>query len=74
MSTRTCIRLWIIILLIASVSTVDAQVTEVWAVGDGEKIFRYTADHFDRLENSIWNGETIELRGLRNDGVGSAGV
>ncbi len=48
----------------------QAQVRKVWAVGDGEKIFKFDTDHFAENGNSIWNGKAIKLRGLYNEVLG----
>ena len=50
--------------------SLQAQGNTVWAVGDGEKIFRYNTDHFAKKSNSIWDGEKISLRGLYNEVLG----
>ncbi|KPL12259.1 MAG: hypothetical protein AMS26_18380, partial [Bacteroides sp. SM23_62] len=47
-----------------------AQIVTVWAVGDGEKIFKYNTEHFAKNSNSIWDGERISLRGLYNEVIG----
>ncbi|HUU30159.1 MAG TPA: hypothetical protein VM123_20335 [archaeon] len=43
------------------------SVTGVWVVGDGEKVYRYQADHPAKHSNSVWDGKTISLRGLYNE-------
>ena len=40
---------------------------EVWAVGDGEKVFRYDINLPEKQSNSVWDGKTISLRGLYNE-------
>lgn len=62
--------LLIIVWTVCLVHPVHAQVADVWAVGDGEKIFRYEADYPFKSENSVWDGEMIHLRGLRNEVLG----
>jgi Glycoside hydrolase 123, catalytic domain len=42
-------------------------IADVWAVGDGEKVFRYDTEHRSRNSNSIWDGNTVRLRGLYNE-------
>jgi hypothetical protein len=60
------------ILLILALSSLNmaAQIVNVWAVGDGEKIFRYETDHSAEARNSIWDGRRINLRGLYNEVLG----
>ncbi len=53
-------------LLSAAVSG-RAAVTGVWAVGDGEKVYRYESGHPGRQGNLTWDGLAIELRGLYNE-------
>ena len=48
----------------------NAQIVDVWAVGDGEKVFRYRSDHPAKEKNSIWDGGKISLRGLYNEVLG----
>ena len=42
-----------------------ADVVDAWAVGDGEKIFRYRTEHPAESGNSIWDGKQIKLKGIR---------
>ncbi|MFC1614651.1 glycoside hydrolase domain-containing protein [Gemmatimonadota bacterium] len=42
-------------------------VTGVWAVNDGEKIFRYQGDSPLKQKNSVWDGGTVRLKGLYNE-------
>ncbi len=48
----------------------NAQIVDTWAVGDGEKIFKYNTEHPSKKSNSIWDGERIRLRGLYNEVLG----
>ena len=48
-------------------ATVQAKVIDVWAIGDGEKIFRYDTDNIEKHSNSVWDGSKITLRGLYNE-------
>ena len=48
----------------------NTQVLNVWAVSDGEKVFKFDTDHFAKDNNSIWDGEKISLRGLYNEVLG----
>ena len=50
--------------------TFAASVAEVWAVGDGEKIFKDDLDHFARQSNSVWDGGRVSLKGLYNEVLG----
>lgn len=56
--------------LVVNSSVSVAQIVDVWAVGDGEKVFRYDTDHDAKEGNSIWNGEQISLRGVYNEVLG----
>ncbi|MBN2288262.1 MAG: DUF4091 domain-containing protein [Candidatus Glassbacteria bacterium] len=44
-----------------------AAVVSAWAVGDGEKIFRYQDDSPLKQRNSVWDGSTVRLKGLYNE-------
>lgn len=44
-----------------------AQVKKVWALGDGEKVFREDIQHPDKNGNFIWDGKVIRLKGLYNE-------
>lgn len=43
------------------------QVSKVWALGDGEKVFREDLQHPDKNGNFIWDGKVIRLTGLYNE-------
>lgn len=43
------------------------QVKKVWALGDGEKVFRNDDNHPDKSGNFVWDGKTIRLKGLYNE-------
>ena len=58
------------LILTLSFLEMHAQIVDVWAVGDGEKIFRYNTDHSAKAGNSIWDGQRINLRGLYNEVLG----
>ena len=58
------------VLILLFASKVNGQVVSVWAIGDGEKIFRNDTDHPGKEKNSIWDGEAIHLRGLYNEVLG----
>ena len=44
-----------------------AQIKQIWALGDGEKVYRDDQDHPDKKGNYIWDGKTIHLKGLYNE-------
>jgi hypothetical protein len=46
---------------------VAAQVTGIWALGDGEKIFRDDLHPASKEKNYTWDGHTIRLKGLYNE-------
>lgn len=62
--------LMLCILLMPAFSITRAQAVEVWAVSDGEKIFRFDTDHPAKAGNSIWDGKQIHLRGIYNEVLG----
>ena len=43
------------------------QIQKIWALGDGEKVYRFDQDHPQMKSNSVWDGETIRLKGLYNE-------
>ncbi|MEA2063058.1 MAG: DUF4091 domain-containing protein [Gemmatimonadota bacterium] len=53
--------------LLSLAGSLQGAVTAVWAVGDGEKVYRYQADHRCRESNSVWDGTAIRLKGLYNE-------
>ncbi len=57
----------ICLLAALAVCPARAAVTGVWAVNDGEKIFRYDQEHPAKQANSVWDGKTIRLAGLYNE-------
>jgi hypothetical protein len=46
---------------------VFGQIKKVWALGDGEKVFRDDKNHPDKNGNFIWDGKIISLKGLYNE-------
>lgn len=44
-----------------------AQIKAIWALGDGEKVFRGDLNHPDKKSNFIWDGKAIRLKGLYNE-------
>ncbi|UCF35705.1 MAG: DUF4091 domain-containing protein [Acidobacteriota bacterium] len=59
-----------LILIGGTMGPAQAKVLKVWAVNDGEKVYRYQAEHPGRNMNSVWDGERIRLRGLYNEILG----
>jgi len=57
-------------ILVTCYMGLNAQIASTWAVGDGEKIFKYKTEHPSKKSNSIWDGERIHLRGLYNEVLG----
>ncbi|MBW7995458.1 MAG: DUF4091 domain-containing protein [Candidatus Glassbacteria bacterium] len=57
----------VLLSLLLSGAISQAAVIDAWALGDGEKVFRYEEDHPSKAKNSIWNGRRISLRGLYNE-------
>ncbi|MEA2063057.1 MAG: DUF4091 domain-containing protein [Gemmatimonadota bacterium] len=53
--------------LLSLAGSLQGAVTAVWAVGDGEKVYRYQAGHPCRESNSVWGGGKITLTGLYNE-------
>lgn len=58
---------WAFLVLTLLPTVTRAEVVGVWAVNDGEKVYRFEAGHPARTGNSVWDGRTIQLRGLRNE-------
>ena len=56
-----------LLFLLCGISPLRAAVTGAWAAGDGEKVYRYQADHPCRGKSSIWDGRSIRLKGLYNE-------
>jgi hypothetical protein len=48
-------------------SVISAQIKKIWALGDGEKVFREDENHPDKNGNFTWDGKTIHLKGLYNE-------
>lgn len=51
-------------------TTSHAQIKNVWALGDGEKVFRNDLDHPSKKGNYTWDGKVIRLKGLYNEVLG----
>ena len=58
--------LWSGLLLILFLP-VRAQIVNIWALDDGEKVFREDLFHPYKQRNAIWDGKRIRLRGLFNE-------
>src|ERR1700751_888301 len=43
------------------------QIKNVWALGDGEKVFRDDLNHPSKRGNLAWDGKAIHLTGLFNE-------
>jgi hypothetical protein len=54
------------IALLCSIVT-QAQVRAVWALGDGEKVFRNDLRHPSKMGNYTWDGKQIHMRGMYNE-------
>ena len=44
-----------------------AQINTVWALGDGEKVYRDELRHPLKSGNQVWDGESIQIQGLYNE-------
>lgn len=44
-----------------------SQIKNIWALGDGEKVFRNDLEHPNKKGNYVWDGKTIRLKGLYNE-------
>jgi hypothetical protein len=58
--------LWSGLLLILFLP-IRAQIVNIWALDDGEKVFREDLFHPYKQRNAIWDGKRIRLRGLFNE-------
>lgn len=46
---------------------VISQINNIWALGDGEKVFRNDLNHPSKRNNYTWDGHTIRLKGFYNE-------
>ncbi|MFC1544636.1 hypothetical protein ACFL4X_00575 [Gemmatimonadota bacterium] len=69
-SARFVVSLFAMLSVMVSISALNAAVTGVWAVDDGQKIYRYQTDSPSRVVNDIWDGKTIRLEGFFNEVLG----
>jgi len=69
---RNIVKFLLVILpLLFSISNIThADIKDIWAIGDGEKIFKYNIYHPGKSRNSIWDGEKIQLSGIYNEVLG----
>src|SRR5437016_5225225 len=56
---------WLLLLLWQQHSF--SQIKNIWALGDGEKVFRDDRNHPDKNGNFTWDGKAIHLKGLYNE-------
>jgi hypothetical protein len=56
-----------IFLLPAGFLPLASQVKTVWALGDGDKVFRDDLNHPYKKRNLTWDGKSIHLKGLYNE-------
>lgn len=54
------------VLMIYSTSALS-QINNVWALGDGEKVFGNDLNHPSKNNNYTWDGDTIRLKGFYNE-------
>lgn len=61
--------LFIILFGLALIMTgpVKSQINSIWALGDGEKVFRNDLNHPSKRSNYAWDGQTIRLKGFYNE-------
>ncbi len=59
-------KLFLLLLVLLQQQT-SAQIKNIWALGDGEKVFRDDHNHPDKNGNFTWDGKTIHLKGLYNE-------
>jgi hypothetical protein len=57
----------ILVSLLFSPAVVFSQIKTVWALGDGEKVFRNDTSHPDKKGNTTWDGKMVRLKGLYNE-------
>src|SRR5690606_11591324 len=58
------------LILISTSLPIEAAIKNVWALGDGEKVFRFETEHPYEKSNAVWDGERIRLTGLYNEVLG----
>lgn len=48
-------------------TNVTSQINNIWALGDGEKVFRDDLNHTSKNNNYRWNGQKIQVKGFYNE-------
>lgn len=68
---NSALSVWLLLLCAWLVDPIGglAQITKVWALGDGEKVFRKDLSHPEKNGNYTWDGGTIRLKALYNEVV-----
>ncbi len=59
--------IYLLLFLASFQQTSIAQIKKVWALGDGEKVFREDKNHPGKNGNFTWDGNVIHLQGLYNE-------
>ena len=57
----------LVLTVLMSTATADAEIRHVWAVNDGEKVERDAREHPARARNSAWDGRTVRVSAARNE-------
>ncbi len=55
------------ILCFSPFTDATAQVKNVWALGESDKVFKFDQSHPAKKGNIIWDGKNIHLKGLFNE-------
>jgi hypothetical protein len=58
---------WMFLAFLVFPSSTFAQVNKIWALSDGEKVFQEDLQHPGKNGNLIWDGKSIQLKGLYNE-------
>lgn len=62
-------RYFLLITLFYFPSVVSSQVVSIWALGDGEKVYRDDLMHPSKTGNFIWNGKQVHIAALYNETI-----
>jgi len=65
-SSRVILLILLVLILIWPESAF-CQIKTVWALGDGEKVFRDELEHPSKNGNFTWDGNTIRMQGFYNE-------